>query len=160
MQSQVTYLYIVGVGAGLREDSWDGWITAYFQIIFGALIPLKEISKMASWYSDKGDVIDRNHTSCQTFDFIFFLPLLRTGATPRLPFSCRRRLFLPLARGMRSELRMAWLMKNCFLLGGETRLAGELGREVHLRSSIRLESTKKYTFRYQIKERNPATLWY
>lgn len=39
-------------------------------------------------------------------------------------------------------MRMAWLMKNCFLLGGETRLAGELGSEVHLRSSIRLESTK------------------
>lgn len=76
MQSQVTYLYIVGVGDGLREDSWDGWITAYFQIIFGALIPLKEISKMASWYSDKGDVIDRNHTSCQTCDLSLFFSCL------------------------------------------------------------------------------------
>lgn len=29
-------------------------------------------------------------------------------------------------------------MKNCFFLVGDTRLAGELGREVHLPSSIRL----------------------
>lgn len=55
-----------------------------------------------------------------------------------LLFSCLRRLFLPLARGVRSEFRMAWLIKNCFLLVGDTRLAGELGREMHLRSSIRL----------------------
>lgn len=54
LQWQVTYLYVVGIGAGLREDSWDGWITAHFQIIFGALIPLKEISKMAGWFSEKG----------------------------------------------------------------------------------------------------------
>lgn len=44
----VPWLYVVPIGAGLREDSRDGWITAHFQIIFGALIPLKEISKMAS----------------------------------------------------------------------------------------------------------------
>lgn len=53
LQSQVTYLYVVPIGAGLREDSRDGWSAAHFQIIFGALIPLKEISKMASWFSQK-----------------------------------------------------------------------------------------------------------
>lgn len=54
LQSEVTYLDVVCIAASLREDSWDGWITAHFQIIFGALIPLKEISKMASWFLEKG----------------------------------------------------------------------------------------------------------
>lgn len=54
-----------------------------------------------------------------------------------LLFSCLLRLFLPFALGMRSELRIAWLMKNCFFLAGETRLAGELGSDFE-GSSIRL----------------------
>lgn len=49
----VTYLHVVAIGAGLREDSRYGWITAHFQVIFGALIPLKEISKVTSWFSEK-----------------------------------------------------------------------------------------------------------
>lgn len=52
-QLKITHLDIVSIGAGLSEYSWDGWITANFQIIFGALIPLKEISKVASWYSER-----------------------------------------------------------------------------------------------------------
>lgn len=43
----IPWLYVVPVGAGLSEDGWDGWVTANFQIIFGALIPLKKISKEA-----------------------------------------------------------------------------------------------------------------
>lgn len=58
-----------------------------------------------------------------------------------LPFSCRLRLFLPLALGVRSELRMAWLIKNCFFLAGETRFAGELGRDEQ-RGSFRLPDKK------------------
>lgn len=45
---------------------------------------------------------------------------------------------MPLALGVKSGLHMACLMKNCFFLVGDTHLAGELGREVHLPSSIRL----------------------
>lgn len=60
---------------------------------------------------------------------------------------------MPLARGVRSELRMAWLIKNCFFLVGDTRLAGELGREVHLRSSIRLGTqTTKFNLVTLVKE--------
>lgn len=58
------------------------------------------------------------------------------------PFSCRCRLFLPLALGVRSELRMAWLIKNCFFLAGETRFAGELGRDEQ-RRSFRLKEKQK-----------------
>jgi hypothetical protein len=43
-------------------------------------------------------------------------------------------------------LRMAWLMKNCFFLVGDTRLAGELGREVHLRASIRLREIESNNY--------------
>lgn len=46
-QLKTTHLYVVSVGAGLGEDGWDGRVTANFQIIFGALVPLKEISKKA-----------------------------------------------------------------------------------------------------------------
>lgn len=51
-QLKTTYLYVVSVGAGLSEDGWDGWITTNFQIIFGAVIPLKKISKEACWFSE------------------------------------------------------------------------------------------------------------
>lgn len=49
---------------------------------------------------------------------------------------------MPLARGMRSELRAAWMQK-CFFLAGDTRLAGEQGSEEHLRSSIRLRNEQR-----------------
>lgn len=50
---KTTNLYVVFIGAGLSEDGRDGWITANFQIIFGTLIPLKKISKVARWLSEK-----------------------------------------------------------------------------------------------------------
>lgn len=40
------YLYIVSIGADFIEDGWDGWVAANLQIVFGALIFLKEISKV------------------------------------------------------------------------------------------------------------------
>lgn len=43
----IPWLYVVSVGAGLSEDGWDGWVTANFQIIFGALVPLNKICKVA-----------------------------------------------------------------------------------------------------------------
>lgn len=39
------YLNVVSIGAGLSEDGWNGWVTAYFQIIFGAFISFKKICK-------------------------------------------------------------------------------------------------------------------
>lgn len=41
------YLYVVSIRADFREDRWDGRVTANFQIVFGALILLKEISEKA-----------------------------------------------------------------------------------------------------------------
>ncbi|KAA8589441.1 hypothetical protein FQN60_012806, partial [Etheostoma spectabile] len=38
-------IYCEGMSNGFCEDGWDRWVTANFQIIFGALIPLKKISK-------------------------------------------------------------------------------------------------------------------
>ena len=52
-QLRPTYLYVVSIGAGLSEDGRDGWVTANFQIIFGALLSLKKISKEACWISEK-----------------------------------------------------------------------------------------------------------
>lgn len=43
----VPRLYIVSIGADFIEDGWDGWVAANLQIVFGALIFLKEISKVA-----------------------------------------------------------------------------------------------------------------
>lgn len=65
----MTHLYVVSIGAGLREDGWDGWIAAHFQVIFGALVPLQEISKVASWFSEKvmDDVMVRTRTSRKTY---------------------------------------------------------------------------------------------
>lgn len=44
----IPWLYEVSVGAGFGEDGWDGRVTAYLQVIFGAFIPLQKIRKKAS----------------------------------------------------------------------------------------------------------------
>lgn len=47
------YLHVVFVGAGFSEDGRDGWVTANLQVIFGALILLKKIVKIAHWKQSK-----------------------------------------------------------------------------------------------------------
>lgn len=45
--SSPAHLSVVSIGVGFSEDGWDGGVTANLQIIFGALILLKEIVKVA-----------------------------------------------------------------------------------------------------------------
>lgn len=50
------YLHIVSIGTGLSENGRDGWVTANFQVIFGALVSLKKIGEEARCFDEEGRV--------------------------------------------------------------------------------------------------------
>ena len=67
-----TYLNIVAVDTSLGENGWNGWVTtAQLNLIFGALVSLKEVRKEASCSGEERVTLIQIHiesTTAQRWD--------------------------------------------------------------------------------------------